>query len=137
MDTMDIMKKHTFVKKEHPKMVRPIYPDGQWVVREDGPEIHNDYYHFKGNIASNDDINGWVDKALTYFENNPNTPYWRTRMGTGGTSVIVLKWQDDDSPPNYEVIVSHHYYEASIFPESPFIRPTSEDFEAFEDSVDI
>jgi hypothetical protein len=134
---MDTMKKHEFIKYEHPKMVRPIYPDGKHICREDGPEIYDDYYHFKGGIASDEDINRWVDNALKFFEDNPDSPYWRTRMGTGGTNVIVLKWQEEDCHPWYEVIVSHHYREASIFPAEPFQRPTEEEIETFGESIDI
>ena len=138
MDSMDTMKRHKFIVREHQKMDRPIYPDGKFIVREDGPEILNDYHHFQGNIASNEQINEWVDKALTWFEKYPDSPYWRVKMGTGGTTVIVLKWQDeDDSHPYYEVIVAHNYYEASVFPLEPYQRPTEEELRTFEESLDI
>jgi hypothetical protein len=132
------MKKHTFVKKIHQKMDRPIYPDGKFICREDGPEVMRDYYHFSsGNIASDGRINKWVDDALTWFEKNPDAPYWRVKLGTGATTVIVLKWQDDDdSHPYYEVVVAHNYYEAHVST-SPFVRPTEEEIRTFEDSLDI
>lgn len=131
------MKKHTFIKKDHPRMDRPIYPDGKFICREDSPEIMNDYYHFRGNIATNEQINEWVDKALIWFEKNPDAPYWRVKLGTGGTTVIVLKWQDDDdSHPHYEVTVAHNYYEAYVSTE-PLIRPTNEEIRTFEESFDI
>ncbi len=139
---MDTMKKHEFIERKHQKMDRPIYPDGKFIVRDDGPEIMNDYYHFNGgNIASNEDINKWVDQALTWFEKNPNAPYWRMKLGTGSTCVIVLKWQDDDGDgfeyhPYYEVVVAHNYYEAFVSP-SPFERPTEEEIRTFEESLDI
>lgn len=134
---MDTMKRHKFIVREHNKLERPIYPNGKWIVREDGPEIHNDYYHFKGDIASNDDINNWVDQALSWFEKNPEAPYWRVRLGTGGTTVIVLKWQDEDnSHPYYEVIVAHHYYESFVC-DTSFERPTEEELRTFGESVDI
>ena len=137
MDSMDTMKRHKFIVREHEKMDRPIYPDGKFIVREDGPEILNDYYHFQGNIASNEQINEWVDKALTWFEKYPDSPYWRVKMGTGGTAVIVLKFQDEDnSHPYYEVIVAHNYYEAYVST-SPLERPTEEELRTFEESLDI
>ena len=140
---MDTMKKHEFIKKVHERLNRPIYSDGKFIVREDGPEIMDDYYHFgSGNIASNEDINKWVDEALTWFEKNPNAPYWRVKMGTGSTCVIVLKWQDVDEDtgheyhPYYEVVVAHNYYEAFVLP-SPHERPTEEEIRTFGESVDI
>jgi hypothetical protein len=136
---MDIMKRHKFIVREHEKMDRPIYPNGKVIVREPNGDIDicNDYYHFRGEIASNEQINEWVDKALIYFEKYPESPYWRVRLGTGGTTVIVLKWQDDDiSHPYYEVIVAHNYYEAFVN-ETPIERPTEEELRTFEESLDI
>lgn len=109
-------------------MDRPIYPNGKFICREDGPEIMNDYYHFNSdNVASNKEINKWVDEALTWFETNPDEPYWRIQLGTGCSTVVVLKWQDDDDDhPYYEVIVAHNYYQAYVS-KSPFVRPTTEE----------
>ena len=99
------MKRHSFIKQKH-NIRRPIYGDG-------GNE--SDYYHFNGNIASNDEINEWVNEALTWFEENPDEPYWRVRISSGGSTVIVIKSQDDDdSPFSYEIIVAHQHYEATV-----------------------
>jgi len=138
MDSMDTMKRHKFIKREHVKMQRPIYPDGKIIVREDGNEIINDYYHFnRGNIASDEQINEWVHKALLWFEKHPESPYWRVRLGTGSTTVIVLKWQDEDnSHPYYEVIVAHNYYEAFVSSQHND-RPTEEEIRTFGESLDI
>jgi len=119
--------RHKFTPTKHEKMGRPIYPDGKFIIREDSDEIMNDYFKFSGSIASNEEINLWVDKCLTYFENNPDSQYWRTRMSCGGTTVIALKWQDDDgSHPHYEIIVAHNYYEAFVNKDS-FVRPTEDE----------
>ena len=119
--------RHKFTPTKHEKMSRPIYPDGKFIVREDGNNILNDYFKFSGCIASNEEINLWVDKCLTYFENNPDHQYWRARISTGGTTVIALKWQDEnESHPHYEIIVAHNYYEAFVNKDS-FVRPTEDE----------
>jgi hypothetical protein len=127
---MDWLTKHKFVENKHPRMVRPIYPDGKYV--SDG-KIYEDFHDFSNGVyVSDEDVNRWIDKGLEYFEKYPDAPYWRVRMGTGNTAVIILKWQDDNSPPYYEIIVTHNYKECNVFPNEPFNRPTEEQLENLE-----
>ena len=118
---MEWMNRHKFIKKDHPKMVRPIYPNGRFI--SDG-QIFDDFHDFSnGAYVSDEDVNRWIDKGLEYFEKYPDSPYWRARFGTGNTTVIILKWQDEGCLPDYEIIVTHNYKSCHVFPNEPFERP--------------
>lgn len=94
-------------------MDRPIYPNGKFI--SDGV-VYDDFTDYSnGHPISDERINEWIDECLTYFEQNPNTNYWRTFISSGNTVVIVLKYQDDDSPPYYNIIVTNNYKSCTIF----------------------
>lgn len=119
---MEWMNKHKFIKKDHPRMVRPIYPNGRFITEN---LVYEDFHDFRDGVDISDEkINEWIDKGLKYFEKYPDSPYWRARFGSGNTSVIILKWQDDDgSLPYYEIIVTKSYMSCHVFPNEPFERP--------------
>jgi hypothetical protein len=106
--------KHKFTETKHPKLRRPIYPNGR-SVDEDGV-THDDYFDFSFGVdMSNDEINRYVDQGLRYFENNLDENYWRVNYASGNASIIILKYWDEDAKfPNYHIIVTKNYMEAFV-----------------------
>tara|TARA_R110000803_G_scaffold4416_5_gene14875 strand:- start:309 stop:659 length:351 start_codon:yes stop_codon:yes gene_type:complete len=106
--------KHKFTETIHPKLRRPIYPNGR-SVDEDGI-MGDDYYDFSCGLDATDEwINKYIDQGLKYFENNLDENYWRVSYSSGNTSIIILKYWDEDAKfPNYNIIVSKNHMEAFV-----------------------
>jgi hypothetical protein len=106
--------KHKFTETIHPKLRRPIYPNGR-SADNDGV-MFDDYFDFSCGVdVSDEEINRYVNQGLKYFENNLDEMYWRVNYGSGNTAVIILKYWDEGAKfPNYHIIVTKNYMEAFV-----------------------